>query len=306
MATLSVIILTFNEELHIERAIKSVASIAEEIFVVDSGSTDQTASKATALGAKVLTNPWVNYAQQFQWALDNISIKSDWIMRLDADEVVETDLANKLLGTLESSPSDVSGINLKLKRFFMGRRIAHGGCSYLTLLRIWRRGAARIEQRWMDEHIVLEWGKTVTIRGGFRDHNLNDLSFFTEKHNRYASREAIDILNQRYSLFEPAVPGGHPETPSSRAAALKRWAKNTVYNRLPIWFGPPVYFFFRYVLQLGFLDGVEGLIYHGLQGGWYRFLVASKVHEWDRRIRSFPEVSDKVAALSEISGYKLQ
>src|SRR6202035_5997290 len=93
---LAVIILTYNEERHISRALASVAGIASEIFVVDSFSSDRTAELALAQGATVLQNKFINYAKQFQWALDNAPITSPWIMRLDADEVIEADLAARI------------------------------------------------------------------------------------------------------------------------------------------------------------------------------------------------------------------
>jgi glycosyltransferase involved in cell wall biosynthesis len=153
MASLAVIILTFNEQKHIERAIASVAGVAQEIIVVDSFSTDSTVELAKAKGAVVLQNKFVNYANQFQWALDQAPITSDWIMRLDADEIIESDLAAEIAAKLPALPADVAGINLNRKTIFLDRWIKHGGRYPMFLLRIWRRGQGRIENRWMDEHI---------------------------------------------------------------------------------------------------------------------------------------------------------
>ncbi len=302
-SSLAVVILTHNEALHIERALAAVAPIASQVFLVDSGSTDGTVALAEAAGARVLTNPWTNYAQQFRWGLDHAPITADWVMRLDADEVVEPDLVAEIAAKLQTLPAGVTGVNLKRKHVFMGRWIRHGGRYPLTLLRIWRRGKARIEQRWMDEHMLLTEGEAVTFEGGFADINLNDLGFFTDKHNRYAAREALDILNQKYGLF--ARDGAMAAGNTSGAAAGKRSLKESVYNKLPFWAGPAAYFFYRYFIQLGFLDGPEGAIYHGLQGGWYRFLVGAKVEEWDRTLRTLPDASSRLEALSRLSGYRL-
>lgn len=303
MISLAVVILTHNEARHIGRALASVAEIATEVFIVDSGSTDDTVALARAGGAQVMTHPWTNYAQQFQWGLDNAPINADWVMRLDADEIIEPDLAAEIAAKLAALPSAVTGVNLKRKHVFMGRWIKHGGRYPLTLLRLWRRGTARIEQRWMDEHMILTGGSAETFDGGFADVNLNDLSFFTEKHNKYATREAIDVLNQKYGLF--ARDEALDAKSASAAASGKRWLKEGLYNRLPFWVGPLGYFLYRYFIQLGFLDGREGLIYHGLQGGWYRFLVAAKIEEWDREISRLGNAADQLSALERLTGHRL-
>lgn len=301
--SLAVVILTYNEALHITRAIASVAAIADQVFVIDSGSTDDTVAFARANGAVVLTHPWTNYAQQFQWGLDHAPITAEWVMRLDADEIIEPDLAAVIAARLPTLPARVTGVNLKRKHVFMDRWIRHGGRYPLTLLRIWRRGKARIEQRWMDEHMLLSEGEAVTFEGGFSDVNLNDLSFFTTKHNAYSTREAIDRLNQTYRLFASDAP--MEGASSSRAAAGKRWVKEQIYNRLPLWVGPLGYFLYRYIGQLGFLDGRPGLIYHGLQGGWYRFLVEAKVVEFDRVLAPLPDREARLEALERLTGYRL-
>lgn len=298
----AVVILTHNEERHIARAIASVQGFATQVFLIDSGSTDRTAEIAEAAGAQVLRNPWTNYAQQFQWGLDNAPITADWVMRLDADEVIEPDLAASIAARLPTLPPAVAGVNLKRKHIFMGRWIRHGGRYPLTLLRLWRRGRARIEQRWMDEHMLLTEGGAVVFEGGFSDINLNDLAFFTDKHNKYAAREAVDILNQRYGLF----PTDAAESVGASAqAAQKRGVKERIYNRLPFGVGPVLYFLYRYIIQLGFLDGREGAIYHGLQGLWYRFLVDAKVEELRREIEPLTDRRQRLERLAALTGLKL-
>jgi glycosyltransferase involved in cell wall biosynthesis len=297
--SLAVIILTHNEERHISRALVSVAGIASEVFVVDSFSSDRTAELARAQGATVLQNKFINYAKQFQWALDNAPVTALWIMRLDADEVIEADLAARIRNELPRLPDEVAGINLKRKHIFLGRWIRHGGRYPLVLLRIWRRGHGRIEDRWMDEHMILWGGRTVTFEGGFADHNLNDLTFFTDKHNKYATREAIDVINERRRLFhrdDLATEEG------SRQAAIKRRIKEKLYNRVPYQISAPAYFLFRLIFQLGFLDGKEGLVYHGLQGLWYRFLVGAKVEELKAAIAGIDDPELIRAELRRLTG----
>ena len=283
MADVAVIILAYNEERHIARALASVAPFVREVVVVDSFSTDRTVAIARQAGAVVLSHPFVNYARQFQWALDHAPVTAHWILRLDADEIVEPELAREIEARLAALPDDVVGINLKRKHVFLGRWIRFGGRYPLLLLRLWRRGHGRIEDRWMDEHIVVSGGRTIAFEGAFVDHNLNDLGFFTQKHNAYATREAIDVLNQkfRFAPRDEDLSRGN----SSLQASMKRRIKEGLYNRTPFAIASLLYFLYRYVLRLGFLDGFEGLCYHVLQGFWYRFLVGAKVVELERAIR---------------------
>jgi len=201
MADLSVIILTFNEALHLDRAIQSLGSLPSEIIVVDSFSTDATIEIARTHGARIFQRRFVNQSDQFQWALDNIDSRCSWIMRLDADEVLGPELVEEIKTKLAELPSTVVGVILKRRHIFMGRWIRHGGRYPVALMRIWRRGHARVENRWMDEHIVVWNGTTVTFENDFADHNLTDLSFLIDKHNKYATREAIDRLGKDYGLF---------------------------------------------------------------------------------------------------------
>jgi glycosyltransferase involved in cell wall biosynthesis len=303
VTSLAVLILTHNEEMHIGRAIQAVQSFASEVFVIDSFSTDRTVEIASANGATVLSNPWTNYSRQFQWGLDNAPITADWIMRLDADEVIEPELASEIRQKLPTLPADVAGVNLKRKHIFLGRWIRHGGRYPLILTRIWRKGQGRIEDRWMDEHIIVWGGRTVQFDAPFSDHNLNDIGFFTDKHNKYATREAVDVLNQRYRLFAEDV--SLKSDASSLQASAKRFIKEKVYNRIPFPVSTLGYFLFRYIFQLGFLDRREGLIYHFLQGYWYRFLVGAKVLELERAISDLSTPEDKRVELARLTGLKL-
>jgi glycosyltransferase involved in cell wall biosynthesis len=295
--SVAVVILTHNEGIHLERALLAVASFARSTHIVDSGSTDDTIAIAERHGAEVLRHKWKNYADQFQWGVDNITTDAEWILRLDADEIIEPDLAARILSETPGLPADVTGVNFDRKHIFMDRWVRHGGRYPLRLLRMFRRGKGRIEQRWMDEHIIVDEGRTVLFKGGFADHNLNDLTFFTDKHNKYAIREAVDVLNQRHGLFARDI-----EVRSEAAsfqAASKRWIKERLYNRIPFPVSSLAYFLYRYLFQLGFLDGPSGLIYHVLQGYWYRFLVGAKVMEYEREIA--PYLDDKAEALRILS-----
>lgn len=301
--SITAIILTYNESRHIARAIRSIQAFTDQICVVDSGSTDGTAEIARQWGAEVHTHAFVNQAKQFQWALDTLDIQGQWVLRLDADEVIEPDLAREIAETLPQLPADVVGVNLKRKHIFMDRWVRHGGRYPLVMLRLWRHGHGRVEDRWMDEHMVVWGGRTVTFNGGFADHNLNDLGYFTDKHNKYATREAIEVLNQRLGLF--ARDEALNARSASPQASFKRWAKERVYNRIPFTVSAPLYFLWRYVFQLGFLDGRSGLVYHFLQGCWYRFLVGARLMELERAVAHLHDKADICAELSRLTGHKL-
>jgi glycosyltransferase involved in cell wall biosynthesis len=295
--SITAIILTYNESRHIARAILSIQAFADQICVVDSGSSDDTTDIARDLGAEIHTHAFVNQARQLQWALDHLDIRGEWVLRLDADEIIEPDLAREIAEELPRQPREVAGVNLQRKHIFMDRWVRHGGRFPLVMLRLWRRGQGRVEDRWMDEHMVVSGGRTVTFNGGFADHNLNDLSYFIEKHNKYATREAIEVLNQRLGLF--ARDEALNARSASFQASFKRWVKERVYNRIPFTVSATLYFLYRYIVQLGFLDGRSGLVYHFLQGCWYRFLVGAKVMELERAVAHLHD--DKVAICAELS-----
>lgn len=303
MSSIAAVILTFNEAHHIERALLSIKPLVKEVFVIDSGSTDGTVQLAEALGATVMYNKWVNHAAQFQYGLDNAPITSEWIMRLDADEIFEPDLVANLTRIIPTLPAETKGINLDRKHIFMGRFIKHGGRYPVTLLRLWRRGCAQIENRWMDEHIVLIEGKAITVPGGFSDINLGDLTYFTDKHNKYATLEAVEVLNQKYDLFPRGV-SVHEN--GDAQAKRKRQIKEGIYNKMPFGLGPTLYFIYRYVFQLGFLDGAEGAIYHFLQGYWYRFLVDAKILELERALKGCRDRAQMIEVLERNTRLKLK
>lgn len=299
---ITAVILTFNEAMHIGRALDSLR-FCERVLIIDSGSTDGTVEMAQARGADTRHRQWLNHADQFQYALDEGQISTPWTLRLDADEVIEPDLEAAIRTTLPTLAGNVTGINFKRKHIFMGHWVRHGGRYPIVLLRLWRTGKGRVEARWMDEHIIVEEGRTITLDGGFADINLNDSVFFTEKHNRYASREAIVALSQKYALL-PADKGLDAQS-ASWQAGFKRAAKEKFYNRLPFGIGPLFYFLWRFIFQLGFLDGRTGRIYHVLQGFWYRYLVDVRRLEFELAMAGATTREERLARLSAASGHKL-
>ena len=289
---ISTIILTFNEDKHIERCINSTKDIASEIFIVDSFSTDSTVKLAENLGAKVFQQKWMNnHAKQFNWGLENLPIKTEWILRLDADEYLRPELVSEIKEKLPELDKDVAGVIFKRRVYFMNRWIKHGGYYPTYLLRLWRFGSGKYEERWMDEHVKLERGKATTFANDFVDDNLNNLTWWTNKHNNYATREAIDLLNIKYKFLKSDSINAEL---SQQQDKRKRWVKENFYTYIPLFLRPFLYFIYRYIFRLGFLDGIPGLIWHFLQGFWYRFLVDAKIYDIERRAKkenkSFSEV----------------
>lgn len=274
---LSVIILTKNEEANLLNCLNSLQKLNAEIFIVDSGSTDQTVEIAQKARCQVFEHPFENQAKQLNWAIQNLPIATPWLMRLDADERLTPELAEELKLGLPQTSDDITGYQVKRRVFFMNRWIRHGGYYPTWLLRIWRTGLGTCEQRWMDEHIVLSQGKVANLQHDIIDDNKKDLSFWIDKHNRYADREVKDLLNMGVEQDDPLLKKGQLSQASQR-----RWIKKNFYGRSPLFLRAFLYFLMRYTIGLGFLDGREGLIFHFLQGFWYRFLVDAKIYEINR------------------------
>ena len=273
MLDLSVIILTYNEEIHIRRCIENILPISKDIFVVDCFSTDKTVEIAKSLEAKVYQNKWENnHAKQFNWALNHLPIQTKWVLRLDADEYLTAELINELKQKLPALDSDITGVILPLRRVFLGRIIKRG-TGRILLIRMFQYGKARCEQRWMDEHIQLMEGNTIEFTHEFADDNLNNLTWWTIKHNNYAIREAIDLLDIELNLL-----GRNNENELTGQAAQKR-NKKLSYAKKPLFFRSFGYFVYRYIFKLGFTEGKEGFLWHFLQGWWYRTLVDAKIFE---------------------------
>lgn len=296
---LTIVILTRDEALHIERALASVAGIAAHVLVVDSGSTDDTRARARAAGAQVLEHRWTTHARQFNWALDQLPEDTGWVMRLDADEIVSPGLAEEIRRRLPLMGPEIDGLRIPRRMAFLGRPIRWGGVFPVYVLRLIRHGRGRCEDRWMDEHLVVS-GPTGALRGEILDDNLKDLTAWTAKHNAYASREVIDLLNLRHGFMPRETLAG---LASGRQDGIKRWIKENIYARLPGGFRAAAYFFYRYVLRLGFLDGHEGAAFHVLQGFWYRYLVDAKLRQVETHMRRTG--ADPVQAIRAVLGIEV-
>lgn len=276
MLGISVIILSFNESIHIKRCIENVQKISSDIFVVDSFSQDDTVEIASRCGATVIQNKWPgNQAAQFNWALEHLKIKTDWILRLDADEYLYPGLIDEIKKKLNFLPLETTGVVFKRRHIFLGKWIRRGTYP-VQMLRLFRYKKAICEERWMDEHIQLLEGQTIVFEQDFADHNLNNISWWVQKHNGYAIREAIDILNNELGLIQP-LPTQISYKLSDQAADKRN--KKLKYSKQPIFWRSFAYFIYRYIFKLGFLEGKEGFLWHFLQGWWYRTLVDAQIFE---------------------------
>ncbi len=275
MSNLSIttIILTKNEGIHIKRCIENAKLFSCRILVIDSFSQDETINIARTLGADVFQRKFVSHADQFNWAVDNCSIDTEWIFRLDADEYLEDNLIQELFSTIPITGASTSGFCIRRKHFFLGRWIKHGGRFPIFMLRLFRPGHARSEDRLMDEHIYLLKGHLSTLEGTFVDENLNDIEWFVRKHVVYARKEAEEILRNLGNVPIQSAKLSHWRQ------RIIRQVKDNLYPRIPLFVRPTMYFIYRYIFRLGILDGKAGFIYHYLQGYWYRVLVDCFVME---------------------------
>lgn len=276
MLDISVIILTYNEEIHIQRCLDNIVDIVKTVYIIDSFSTDRTLDIAKQYEhVVILQNKWINYATQFNWALNHAPIDTKWVLRLDADEYLTQDLKLELSEKLPFLSKEYTGIIFPLRRVFLGK-VIRKGMPQVKLLRLFQYGKAISEVRLMDEHIQLVEGKCVEFEHEFADDNLNNLSWWSQKHIGYAIREAVDLLDIELDLT------GVAETDKNKqisAQALRKRMKKHQYARQPLFWRSFAYFCYRYFLKLGFTEGKEGFLWHFLQGWWYRTLVDAKVFE---------------------------
>lgn len=268
--SLTSIILTFNEELHIERCLKNVCLISEKVYVIDCFSKDRTCEIASKFeNVEVVQHEWPgNQAAQFNWFIDNHEIASDWILRLDADEYLSGEAVKEITETLPSLPQDVTGCVMKRDIIFLGRRIKHGKLKTIKLLRIWRTGKGRIENREMDEHAILTEGRSIELKNWFFDDNLNGIDAWIRKHLDYANRESkSQVLNEATTTEASATDMGARNKQKSR------------YYSLPKFWRGFMFFVLRYIFLGGFLDGKQGFVWNFMQCWWYRTLVDVKIEE---------------------------
>lgn len=277
---ITAIVLTFNEEIHIARCISSIKKVADDIIIVDSFSSDATKEVAESLEAKVIRNKWTTHARQFNWALEQMHKSLDWVLRIDADEYLTPNLIDEIVELKKNGPKNACGFYMNRYIKFQGRIIKHGGIFPSKILRLFQYKNGKCEDRLMDEHILVE-GPCKELSAPLIDDSLQTLSWWTEKHNSYSNKEAFEILNIKYNIRN-LINAPHSINPNRYNRS--RNSRRRIYGILPPGGRAIFYFIYRYFFRLGILDGKQGLIFHLLQGLWYRFLVDAKVAEVERHI----------------------
>lgn len=273
MQELTVIILTFNEEANIGDCLDSVQGIQANIFVVDSYSTDKTLEILEARQIPYVQHPFENYSKQRNWAQANTPFDTEWVLHLDAGERCTPELV-EWINTKFDSNRAVDGYMFSRRTFFMNRWIKYGGHYPNFHLRLYRKAKGRCEDKAYDQHFVVEGEKQKLPKGvDMIDVVTDTLHNFTLSHARWAIKEAEEVVSQEKQVGDvEAKVSGNP-------IERQRWLKSNLFERLPLFWRGFFYFIYRYFIRLGFLDGKEGLIFHFLQGFWFRFLIDATIVE---------------------------
>lgn len=268
----TVVILTLNEAVHIARAVDNAKRLTREVVIVDSGSTDGTCDLAEARGAQVFFHAFQDYGDQRQWALTAVPYANDWVLFLDADELLSDELIEEIRRVLPGAPPEVDGYRMRRRFYWLGKWLRRGGLYPVWLLRLVRRERAWCEDRTVNEHLLVS-GQVRDLRHDIFHVDLKPISDWLAKHNTYSSLEA------REHLRRPSGGGGraHGARLLGTQAERKRWLRKNVIDRMaPPLARPALYFLYGYVFRLGFLDGRAGLLYHALRNFGYRFMIEAK------------------------------
>jgi glycosyltransferase involved in cell wall biosynthesis len=277
MIPVSVIMTTRNEAANIERTLQAIAGFVDEIFVVDSDSTDGTVEIA-ARYAQVSNLPYKHGSiipWIFQWALDNLPIRNEWVLILEADQRPDAELKRSLEALFARPSIEENGFYLQRKQVFRGKWIRFGGYGNKWMLKLFRKAHGELDPKEEDTRVYVR-GRTAKLDGWLVEENAKEehILFYLEKHLRYAEAFARDELERRRTgvkwKLEPKVFG----TPDERTLWLK-----TVYYQTPLYVRPWIYFLYRYFVLLGFLDGKEGFIFHFLQAFWFRLVIDIRLEE---------------------------
>ena len=273
----SFIILTFNEEQHLPRLLNSITELNAPTFILDSGSTDDTLKIAESFGAIVKFHPFENHPKQWDYALKNFEVQTPWVIGLDSDQVVTPELLELLINFNDDTYRNVEGIYFNRKNIFKGKWIKHGGYYPKYQLKMFRYGIGYSDlNENMDHRFIVAGNTTIWKKGHLLEENLkeNEIRFWIDKHNRYsdlvANEEIERMENLRKQTIKPKLFGD----PYQRTAYLK-----SMWWKLPRFLRPFIYFAYRMTFQLGFLDGRIGILFHFLQGFWFRLIVDVKIAE---------------------------
>ena len=273
-APVSVVVLTKNEERNLPACLASVAGWCREILIVDSGSTDATLNIARQYGAKIFTHAFETHTRQWNWAFANLPFRCDWALCIDADQSVTPELREEITRTLSPEGKlapDIAGLYTIRRHLFRGKWIKHGGIYPKPLLKLIKHaGASCDEQELLDSRFYVQ-GRTAILKHDLIEDNRNeyDIAFWIAKHNAYAVRQAQEEWDRSQQNPQWKIKPAFFGSPDQRTL----WLRTQWYRHMSLYVRPFLYFFYRYVLRLGFLDGKQGLIFHFMQALWFRFIV---------------------------------
>ncbi|HZZ42810.1 MAG TPA: glycosyltransferase family 2 protein [Tepidisphaeraceae bacterium] len=249
-APIAIVFTTKNEEANLAYALASVVDWAQEVFVVDSGSTDNTEEITRSFGVDFTFHAWEGYARQKNWAVDNLPITTPWVFILDADESITPELRDELIKVATDNSCLENAFFINRFFIFLDKRIHHCGYYPSWNIRFFRRGMARYELRDVHEHMLVE-GKTGYLKCDMEHNDRRGLEFYIAKHNQYSTLEAREMYKLMLGQSTKS-PEHFWDGPTGR----RRWIKQNIWPRLPArWFWRWVY---MYILRFGFLDGYVG------------------------------------------------
>jgi cellulose synthase/poly-beta-1,6-N-acetylglucosamine synthase-like glycosyltransferase len=267
---LTILILTHDEELHIARCITSALQISKSVIVVDSG-IGTTSEICREMSVPVWIKSFPTFSEKLNWSLENLPIKTPWVLRLDADEILTEDFIECIVAVLADLPADVTGCYVRRQLWFLGQWIKHGGLYPTYSMRLWRSGSVYCEHRPLDEHMLLRRGTSVVVDLDIIDDPLTSFEIWVQKHVRYSQ---LELVNQEMNEYEQQVKPVFFGSQEQR----NRWLKIYIYSAVPLFVRPTLYFFYRYFIRLGFLDGRRGFLFHLMHAFWYRLLVDARVY----------------------------
>ena len=278
---ITALIITKNEEIHIERCINNIKKLVSDVLIIDSFSNDNTIEIAKKLNIKFIQNKFINHAKQFNFGLSQLSQDTDWVLKIDADEILTSSLIAEIKNKLPMLDKNINGIYIKRHLVFQDTLIKYGRLSPVRLLRLFRFQKGKCDNRWVDEKIKVE-GKTAQFKEYIIDQNLKSLSEWIRKHDRYSSAEALNYLLIKYNSLFNDIEQSQLNFETLSVVSLK---SRNLYAKLPLIIRAFTIFSYRYFFCLGFLHGKAGLIYFFLQSLWYRILVDAKILEVEKLIK---------------------
>jgi len=272
LKNLTIIVLTYNEENNIRGLLENAINVTQNIFVVDSYSTDGTLAILNEKDVVYKQHEFKNYSIQRNWAQNNNPFKTEWVLHLDADELITPELLNWLVNDFSIEASSADGFLFSRKTIFMNHWIRYGGQYPNFHLRLYKVKKGRCEDKAYDQHFLVNGISKKIKNADIINSVSNNLNEFITSHNHWSTKEALEVYNSSSTGdIKPTLFGNPIER--------RRWLKQNIFEASPLFIRSLIYFIYRYFFRLGFLDRKAGLVFFVLQTFWFRFLIDAKVHE---------------------------